>query len=313
MHYYYIDLLRFIAAVLITNSHYNNIWPIGALATGGSLGNTLFFAISGFCLSDTKKTDFLTWIKKRFLRIYPPVVIVTLIEFVILDNKIKSLTDFILYFVYPTQFWFVSAIILFYILFYFITRYADKHINVIITIMLFVYLFVYTTVLDIDHWSIEGTSCFKWIYYFIIMLLGYKLKIYKDSIPKRFAKIQLLVLVILYFGFKLLLDLYPDLLHIQFCSHIISGWFMVAAFSVGFMYEKRIKELARLKYYKIISFVSSLTFEIYLVQTFVIRRFEMLAFPINFMVVTIVICLESFLLNQGIQVLRKIMIKKKWR
>lgn len=309
MHYYCIDLLRVIAAILITNSHYNNIWPIGALATGGSLGNTLFFAISGFCLSDTKKTNFMTWIGKRFLRIYPPVIIVTFIEFVILDNKIKSIADFIRYFIYPTQFWFASAIIFFYILFYFITKYMVNYINVLIAFMLVAYMFVYITILDINHWSIEGTSCFKWIYYFIIMLLGYKLKMHKISMSKRAAPIKLLLSVILYFGFKLLLDLYPEWLHIQFCSHIISCWFMLESFRVGFMYENKIKELSKRKYYKLIFFVSSLTFEIYLVQTFVIRRFEILKFPINFMVVTIMICMEAFLLNKVVQWLKKLRIK----
>lgn len=312
MHYYCIELLRCIAAILITNSHYNNIWPIGALATGGSLGNTLFFAISGFCLSDTKKTNFLIWIRKRLLRIYPPVVIITFVEFVIVDNKIKSVADFIRYFIYPTQFWFASAIILFYVLFYFITRYADNYINKIIGFMLIVYMFAYITVLDINHWSIEGTSYFKWIYYFIIMLLGYKLKTYKISTFKRIFEIKLLLSVVLYFGFKLILDVFPRLLCIQFCSHIISGWFMIEAFRVGFMYENKIKEFSKSKCYKVISFISSLTFEIYLVQTFVIRRFEMLRFPINFIVVTIMICIEAFLLSKVTQCSKNLRIKK-WR
>ena len=43
--------LRVIATFLITNSHFKNIWPISALASGGLLGDILFFAISGYCLS----------------------------------------------------------------------------------------------------------------------------------------------------------------------------------------------------------------------------------------------------------------------
>ena len=108
------------------------------------------------------------------------------------------------------------------------------------------------------------------------------------------------------------MELSPGLLCIQFCSHIISGWFMIEAFRVGFMYESKIKEFSKLKYYKVISFISSLTFEIYLVQTFVIRRFEMLRFPINFMVTTIMICVEAFLLSKVIQCLKNLRIKK-WR
>ena len=33
--YSFVDLLKAMAALLITNSHYGEIWPISALATGG--------------------------------------------------------------------------------------------------------------------------------------------------------------------------------------------------------------------------------------------------------------------------------------
>lgn len=130
MYYYFVDVLRCIATILITNSHYNAIWPIAALATGGSLGNTLFFAISGYCLSNTQNTNFVEWMKKRVLRIYPAVWIVTLIEFAFLTPSIiHSIWDGVTYFIYPTQFWFVSASVLFYGLFYIIDKYLAKFAN----------------------------------------------------------------------------------------------------------------------------------------------------------------------------------------
>lgn len=47
----FIDLLKALAAVLITNSHLADVWPISAIASGGMLGNVLFFAVSGYCLT----------------------------------------------------------------------------------------------------------------------------------------------------------------------------------------------------------------------------------------------------------------------
>lgn len=35
MRFYFVDLLRCVATTLITNSHYNEIWPVAAMATGG--------------------------------------------------------------------------------------------------------------------------------------------------------------------------------------------------------------------------------------------------------------------------------------
>lgn len=309
MHYYYIDVLRCVAAILITNSHYNNIWPIGALATGGSLGNTLFFAISGYCLSETKKVSFIEWMKKRLMRIYPPVLIVTFIEFVLLKHEVKTIKDIIKYFVYPTQFWFASAIILFYIFFYFITKYMDKYIHILMITTLCLYAFVYVTMLDISRWSIEGTGYFKWIYYFVIMLLGRRLKTNQEISKNDAAMWQLIVSVSLYFMFKIVLDLCPGLMPFQFISHIISGWFMIVAFKLGFFYENKINKFAGTKGYVVVSFISSLTFEIYLVQTFIIRRFENWAFPINFIVVTVMIGIEAFLLNRAIWIFQNIRTK----
>ena len=46
---YYIDLLKVIAVFLIINSHCEPVYRIKQLATGGALGNSLFFICSGFC------------------------------------------------------------------------------------------------------------------------------------------------------------------------------------------------------------------------------------------------------------------------
>lgn len=47
----YINLLRILAAICITNSHFANIWLVSAIASGGMLGDVLFFAISGYFCS----------------------------------------------------------------------------------------------------------------------------------------------------------------------------------------------------------------------------------------------------------------------
>ena len=49
--YSFISWLRLLATLLITNSHLGNIWPSSALATGGLLGNVIFFAASGFAFT----------------------------------------------------------------------------------------------------------------------------------------------------------------------------------------------------------------------------------------------------------------------
>ena len=46
-----IDILKCFAALIITNSHMDILYPkFGALATGGAIGDALFFFCSGFTL-----------------------------------------------------------------------------------------------------------------------------------------------------------------------------------------------------------------------------------------------------------------------
>ena len=58
---YAIIFLRVIATCLITNTHYNNVYPSEKFAVGGLLGDVLFFVISGFCYSNGIQKNFGTW------------------------------------------------------------------------------------------------------------------------------------------------------------------------------------------------------------------------------------------------------------
>ena len=78
---YAIIILRVIATCLITNTHYNNVYPSEKFAVGGLLGDVLFFAVSGFCYSNGINKSFGDWYSKRWKRIYPSVVIMALLFF----------------------------------------------------------------------------------------------------------------------------------------------------------------------------------------------------------------------------------------
>ena len=99
--FYFINYLRAIATVLITNSHYSNIWPSSSLAVGGLLGNVLFFAASGFCLFNVKE-NFGKWYGKRALRVLPVMVLFTLFTVLIGQYSLKSGADAVRLFLFPT-------------------------------------------------------------------------------------------------------------------------------------------------------------------------------------------------------------------
>jgi peptidoglycan/LPS O-acetylase OafA/YrhL len=69
-----IDILKCIAAIVITNSHMELLYgKYNVLATGGAIGDVLFFFCSGFTLFLGKMGRFDNWFKRRINRIYPTV------------------------------------------------------------------------------------------------------------------------------------------------------------------------------------------------------------------------------------------------
>ena len=69
-----IDILKCFAALIITNSHMDILYPkFGALATGGAIGDALFFFCSGFTLFLGRMGRFDNWYKRRINRIYPTI------------------------------------------------------------------------------------------------------------------------------------------------------------------------------------------------------------------------------------------------
>ena len=71
---YGIDLLKFFAVLLITNSHMDCMYPIKELGTGGAIGDAFFFYCSGFTIFRKDYDNFLEYYKRRINRIYPIVI-----------------------------------------------------------------------------------------------------------------------------------------------------------------------------------------------------------------------------------------------
>ena len=70
-----IDIMKFFAVLLIMNSHADIMYAkYPSLATGGTIGNVMFFFCSGFTLFLKPMTGlggFTDWYKRRLNRILP--------------------------------------------------------------------------------------------------------------------------------------------------------------------------------------------------------------------------------------------------
>lgn len=166
-----LSLMRFLAVILITNSHIGPLYPphLQFLSTGGALGNSLFFFCSGFALYlSNRDTGFAPWAIRRFTRIYPSLWIFMTVCFL---GGIQSfrLPDIII----PT-FWFLQAIFVFYVFFFYSIKFFERQLWKVCAAFIFPLLVTYFYVPH-HEWIIENTEhnhFLHWYFYYIIMLFG---------------------------------------------------------------------------------------------------------------------------------------------
>lgn len=181
-----IEMLKAIAAILVMNSHMDVMYgEYSYLGTGGAIGDALFFFCSGYALFLSKREEsFFNWYKRRIQRIYPSVLIISLIAatYVVDQYHYSIMTDI------GTS-WFIMCIFLFYALLYPIKKYASNHIRyvmlAVIAIILAWYFFI--GVEFNSSGNIYGATYFKWSVYFLLMLFGAvcgRLRVQPDMMKK---------------------------------------------------------------------------------------------------------------------------------
>jgi|CXWL01.1.fsa_nt_gi peptidoglycan/LPS O-acetylase OafA/YrhL len=284
------SLVRCLAVLLITNSHFDALYPDARLGTGGALGNTLFFLLSGYGLAlslnsgAASQEPFLSYWLRRLGKIFPVLWVVTLAVVVIGGEwRLMSMSDWFFKLFWPLQYWFVCAIVLFYALFYWFGKFSEKAILMSIVLLGIPYFLCYFFLLDLNHFSIEA-SHFKWIVYFQIMLWGAWLsKRPCQSSPVKDAS-WMIACVLGFFGLMIALA-WLNLWKLQFLLHLIL--FPFALFTFRFLSAPAVLKFIRsIGFYPVVVFLAGLTLEIYLVQVpfvpFIAQRHW--EFPIGWLV-----------------------------
>ena len=117
---YGLDFLKFLAAILITNSHFIPIYKdfnIG-LATFGVQGNALFFFVAGYLsLTGLEKNrdTFDNWFKKRTQRLWPAIFIWAMAAEMLWGDQLTWQKILL-----APRYWFLQAIVIYYFFFYFV-------------------------------------------------------------------------------------------------------------------------------------------------------------------------------------------------
>lgn len=201
--------MKFLAAVLITNSHMVSVYPekYSMLATGGAIGDALFFFCSGFLLMMARGGDFFNWYKRRINRIFPAIFAAALVG-IVLFSKDPTLKEVILH----GGGWFVQAIFVFYALFWFVKRFLSDKLWIAIAAVSAVILVWFIWFWDKSVFILYNDTYLRWPCFFLVMLLGAAVsKREKErqadgkKQPRGLVWLALLAgLLALYFGYQLL-------------------------------------------------------------------------------------------------------------
>lgn len=299
---FFITVLRALAACLITNSHYTGIYPTDLIANGGLLGDIIFFAVSGYCLYSVKG-NFFKWYGKRLLRIYPIVILITAI-YMLLGQYSLETNSFFWWFIYPTNYHFLSSIVALYIPYYAVMKIKQTRENIplVMMVVLMVYIVVYVFIYDKSYYHIDTVrEPMIWFLYFESMLLGVYFKTNDQKFRNKpnfiIGVIGTIILFVGYFVSKLFFSRNPSISYLQILNQLIIFALLFCVFRLFASIDSKLENMPK-PIKKVAEFLAKITLEIYVVQIVLILLIRPhLSFPINWLAITASILIAAYALH----------------
>lgn len=298
-----IDIMKFFAALLITNSHMESLYPgrFSPLATGGAFGDAFFFFCSGFLLMMGRNDDFFNWYKRRVNRIFPTIFAVALISIFVFgsDPTLKHT-------IVSGGGWFVQAIFVFYAMFWFVRRFLSNKMwiaYVIDAIVILVWFFMFW---DKEVFILANATYLRWPVYFMIMLLG--ASVYNVELKKQKGRtpdyslwvyiVWVFLLVLFYYGYQLLENSYPFLKSVQIVLLPVLMCIVFVFYKIC-SHTKVLKTYGNKYIHWPVYYISACCLEIYLSGgwSFNVGRSLIHLFPINVVVTFMLIFVVAFLVK----------------
>ncbi len=287
-----IDIIKFFAAILITNSHFDHIYPesLKFLSTGGAIGDALFFFCSGFTLFLKPMERFDQWYRKRISRIYPSVFacgIIVALLWNIGNNTRFSITI--------GGYWFISCIMLYYVLIWLIDRFLKEHLIKTFTTILLSVIVIYFLWNKPDNFNMYGNTYFKWLHFFTIMIFGAIIGKTRNKCNSCIKSFFLLAINIIGYYAILYLSLKDSrLVHLQILSLaplMFLMYYMYSLFNSN-IFEKIYNNKCA---YFLIMFIGGLCLEIYLVQGYILSTEFNMSFPVKFITIWLAIFMLAYI------------------
>lgn len=289
-----IDVLKFFAVLLITNSHMELLYgKYSMMATGGAIGDVLFFFCSGYTLFLGRERRFDNYYKRRINRIYPTVIMWALLSSAFFNRHSDMINTIV-----NGGGWFVTCIMIYYVILHLIRKFAIDHLLMVLGVTLLVSLGWYLVIDIPDDFNMYGATYFKWCHYFSFMLLGAILGVQKCIGKVSFLKDSLLLIgcVVLFYSILLLGRKVPLIHDLQVVS-------LAPLMGVTFYFYKmcnsdQLKTLYQSKWIgPVMKTISGLCLEVYLVQSVLFTDRFNSWFPFNIFIMFVVILIVAYILR----------------
>lgn len=289
-----IDILKFFAALLITNSHMELLYGnYSMLATGGAIGDVLFFFCSGFTLFLGRMGRFDNWYKKRINRIYPTVFAWAILRAFIFDQHYGM--D---YTIIHGGGWFVTCIMIYYVILYMIKQFMFNQLRLVFVIISIITIIWYLIIDRPENYNMYGGTYFKWCHYFLFMLLGAMMVVSKKKLNYSFGYdlMKLIGSVVIYYAILFSGRLCPICSELQIVSLIPLLYIVYYSYKVC-----NSETIKRLYYNKVLGccmkFIGGLCLEIYLVQYTLFTDKMNNIFPLNIIIMFVIIIFVAYILR----------------
>ena len=288
-----IDIVKFMAVLLITNSHMGSFYPesLSVLATGGAIGDALFFFCSGFTLFLKPMGRFDSWYKKRINRIYQ-----TVFAYAIICAFVFNISNDMKHTIIHGGGWFVSCIMIYYVIAYIIDRFMANHLHISFTIATGITVVAYILWERPEGYSMYGHTYMKWIFFFLFMLLGAIIGKKSVSISGKKSIAMIIISVVLYYAIVIMSQKNETVNNLQLVS--IIPLLCITLFTYTLCNCNKAKELFNNSIINnVVMFVGGLCLEIYLIQIPLLKIDLGLPFPINYFAMFALIILSAYLLR----------------
>lgn len=302
----FVYLLRILGAILITNSHYEAVYPLSVIANGGLLGDVLFFAVSGFCLYPIRKS-FFPWYGRRLKRIFPLVWIITLVYLLLGFYEAHSVKAFVKLLLYPTYYHFVASILVLYLVYYPVAkliqageRTGNQRFWIILAALAAIYFCLYFTVYNRSYYHIDTVRepMIEFLY-FGAMLIGLYFRQNQESYvgkPCPWAWLGSVLLFAAYFASKIFFSRGLLSSQLQFINQVLLLLLLLCLFRGMIGLEEKLHRMPE-RLHRVMVYVAGFAFEVYLVQYALIPRLNIGPFPLNYLLVSCGILLSALALH----------------